>query len=185
MHTTYYLSNTKNKTWNSFLTGITIGVEPPIITVNEGNGTIEVCARQTSGATIGRRVNVILSTEDGKATSVVPRDFTAVSLPLRIETSQSKACMNVTIDDDSIVEDEESFKVVVSSTDQNVDVGLSTTTVTILDNDKATIGIEMNQYHGDEGQMTTVCAALNGNVALERQVMVQLSTINATASGRQ
>ena len=159
-------------------------MELPTVTVNEGDGTVEICARQTSGATLRRRVNLTLSTEDNEATSDAPRDFMAVSLPLQIDMTQPRPCIAVTIDDDSIVEDAESFKVVVSSTDQGVDIGSpSTTIVTIEDNDKATIGFEMDQYHGEEGQIAKVCAIVNETVSLERPLMVLLSTIDVTASG--
>ena len=151
--------------------------------MNEGDGTIEVCAGQTSRVTLGRIVNLTLSTEDGKATSVVPRDFTAVSLPLQIDMTQPKACINVTIDDDSIVEDAESFRVVVSSSDPNVDIMNSITIVTIEDNDKVVIGFETDRYHGKEGQRAIVCVIVKEAVSLERRVLVQLSSNDRTAAG--
>ena len=52
------------------LTGVTIGLEEPTYTVNEGDGTIEVCAVLTSG-TLDRTVTVTLSTSDGSATGMI------------------------------------------------------------------------------------------------------------------
>ena len=165
------------------LTGVTITVEVPRIIVSESDGFVEVCARLTNGVTLGRRVTFNLSTEDNDATSESHRDFTFISHALQLDMNLSRNCAHVIIDDDSIVENAESFRVVVSSSDPQVDIRNSTTIVTIEDNDEVAVGFEMDQYRGEEGQMTMVCAIVKGSVSLDRPVLVQLSTRDSTASG--
>ena len=166
-----------------FLTGVTITVVAPRLIVSEGDGDVEVCAELTNGVTLGRRVTFTLSTEDNDATSDSPHDFTFVSHALQLNMTLHRACVYVNINDDSIVENAESFRVVASSSEPQVDIRNSTTIVTIEDNDKAEIGFEMDQYYGEEGQMTMVCAIVKGSVSLDRLVLVQLSTSDVTASG--
>ncbi len=50
-----------------FLAGVVIDLELPSYTVNEANGTVEVCATIVSG-TLERSVVVTISTSDGTAT---------------------------------------------------------------------------------------------------------------------
>ena len=162
---------------------MTITVEVPRLIVSEGDRIVEVCARLTNGVTLGGRVTFNLSTEDNDATSSFPRDYMFISHALQLDMTLSRACIYITIDDDSIVENAESFRVMASSSDPKVNIRNSTTIVTIEDNDKVAIGFEMDQYHGEEGQMTMVCAIVKGSVSLDRLVLVQLSTSDSTASG--
>ena len=94
----------------------------------------------------------------------------------------SKACVNITIEDDSIVEDIENFTVTITSGDPDVSFGTPEARVTIMDNDNVTIGFEMEKYSAREDQgFVEVCARVRGGI-LQRRVSVLLSTRAGDAS---
>ena len=156
-----------------FLIGITIGVEAPTLTVNEGSRTIKVCATPTDEVTLERIVTFTLSTEDDKATSDDPRDFVAMTnSQLKLDMSQSRDCADVTIVDDGIVEDPESFRVIASSSDSKVNIGNSTTVVLIEDNDKVLIDLDKDRYLGNGKDSFEVCGILR-NATIEKTISTQ------------
>ena len=164
-----------------FNIGISIGFELPRYTVNEGDGSIEVCAALTNG-TLERTVTFTLSTQDNSATSTDPVDFSAVALELQFNKTTSRACAVIPISDDNRVEVPENLTVVIDSDDPDVDFVPPTSTVTIVDNDRVVIGFEMERYQEEEGRMVEVCAVIR-NGSLERSILVQIFTEDISAEG--
>ena len=156
-------------------------MEVPSYTVNEGDGTIEVCAILVSGM-LERTVTFTLSTQDDSATSTEPVDFSAVSVELTFNENTSRACVDVPIDDDDRVENPENFTIVVDGDDPDVDFVPPTSVVTVTDNDRVVIGFEMERYQGDEGEAVEVCAILR-NGSLGRPVIVEVFTNDLSAEG--
>ena len=111
---------------------MTIGLEQPDYTVNEGSGSVMVCAAIVSG-TLERTLTFSLTTQDDSATS--PADFSSVSVDLTFDESTSRACVDIPIIDDVDVENLENFTVILDGDDSFVDFFPSTSTVTIVDND--------------------------------------------------
>ena len=141
--------------------------------MNEDNGSIEVCAVLTSGS-LERTVTFNLSTMGDSATSSV--DFSAVSVVLQFNKTNSKACTEISITDDSTVEDQESFTLMIRGSGEGVNVNKISkiSTVTITDNDKVEIGFERGKYLPiEEGRTIEVCAALK-NATLERVLTIRL-----------
>ena len=163
------------------ISGISIGFELPRYTVNEGDGSIEVCAVLTSGS-LERTVTFTLSTGDDSATSTDPVDFSAVAVELQFDETTSRTCADIPITDDNRVELAENFTVEISSSDPDVDFAPPISTVTIIDNDRVVIGFEMEQYQGEEGETVEVCAMLR-NGSLERDLLVQIFTEDLSAKG--
>lgn len=149
--------------------------------MNEGDGSIEVCAVLTSGS-LERTVTFTLSTGDDSATSTDPVDFSAVAVELQFDETTSRTCADIPITDDNRVELAENFTVEISSDDPDVDFVPPTSTVTIIDNDRVVIGFEMEQYQGNEGTVVEICAALL-NGTLERSLIIELSTGDISAQG--
>ena len=164
-----------------FILGISIGFELPRYTVNEGDGSIEVCAVLTSGS-LERTVTFTLSTGDDSAISTDPVDFSAVAVELQFNETTSRACADIPITDDNRVELPENFTVEIRSDDPDVEFVPPTSVVTILDNDRVMIGFEMEQYQGEEGRMVEVCAVIR-NGSLERDVLTQIFTEDLLAKG--
>ena len=159
---------------------MTIGLEQPSYTVNEGDGSVMVCAAIVSG-TLERTLTFRLTTQDDSATS--PADFSSVSADLTFDESTSRACVDIPIVDDQIVENPEVFRVVVDGDDPDVVFDPPSSTVTIIDNDNVVIGFEMERYQGDEGSEVEVCAIVMDGV-LERSALVAVATSDISAQGR-
>ena len=142
--------------------------------MNEGDGSIEVCAVLTSGS-LERTVTFNLSTREDSAKD--PFDFSAVAVQqLQFNKTNSEACTEISIANDSTVEDQESFTLVIRSGGEGVNVNKTgeTSTVIITDNDKVEIGLERGKYlQIEEGRTVEVCAALK-NATLERVLTIRL-----------
>jgi hypothetical protein len=143
--------------------------------VNEGDGSVEVCAVLTSGS-LERTVTFTLSTRGDSATSTDPVDFSAIDIMLQFNKTSLRACTEILVIDDSIVEDRERFTLMIMSSDERVkiDTMRETSTVTIADNDKVEIGFERGKYlQVEEGRTIEVCAVLR-NTTLERELIIRL-----------
>ena len=64
-----------------------------------------------------------------------PGDYTEVSVQLSFQPGESEMCTAISITNDAILEDSETFSVQLNTTDQAVILNPSSSTVTILDND--------------------------------------------------
>ena len=184
-------------------TGVTIGVEVPSYTVNEGDGTIEVCAILVSG-TLERTVTFTLSTEQNanaqgqhgqyicnnslsinSRCSFIPtesEDYSRVVAQLFFDGDTERACTNIPIIDDTAIEVVETFGIILTTNASDVEFMPPTSIVNIIDNDRAVIGFEMERYQGGEGQMVEVCAILR-NGTLERSLLVGIFTGDLSAQG--
>ena len=109
-------------------------------------------------------------------------------------------CFPFYITDDNCVEEKESFEVHLSSSDSYVDVHISSANVTIWDNDcqcskavftcnlltdvsDALFNVESDTYFVDEdGGPATLCVVL-ADGCLERDVIIDFATFEATAEG--
>ena len=158
---------------------MTIGLEQPNYTVDEGNGTVMVCAAIVSG-TLERTLTFRLTTQDNSATS--PVDFSSISADLTFDESTSRACADIPIVDDQIVEIPEVFRIVIDGDDPDVVFDPPRSTVTVIDNDNVVIGFEMERYQGDEGSEVEVCAIVMDGV-LERSALVAVVTSDLSAQG--
>ena len=137
--------------------------------MNEGDGSIEVCA--SSGLLEGTVIFTI-SSRDNSATS--PADFSAVSIELQFNKTTSKACTDIPITDDSIIESQENFTLMMTSNDIGVIINMSEVlTITISDDDKVMIEFERGKYQVEEGRTVEVCAVLK-NATLERNLTIRL-----------
>ena len=85
--------------------------------------------------------------------------------------------------DDSIVEMNETFSVLLATSDSAVKVNPSLATVTIIDDDVVTIGWNSVSFELDEsGPIETVCAEIiEGEIA--RRITVLYSTMDDTTQG--
>ena len=71
--------------------------------------------------------------------AAAPGDYTAL---MRTLTLTSSSTISIAISDDVVVEDDEQFTVVLSSSDPNVMTSVMQTTVTIADDDRGVYGLE-------------------------------------------
>lgn len=91
--------------------------------------------------------------------------------------------MSISVLNDEIVELDETFLVILSSSNNAVDIVPSSTTITIIDDDMVTIGWSQVSYmfEEDSGSATVCAEIINGEVA--RPVAVLFTTMDDTTQG--
>ena len=130
-----------------FITDVGVSVEDPSYTVDESDGTVEVCVVLTG--TIERNVSVTISTSDGSTIgrptfvyyfqlhfSTAPDVYTSTETDLTFTPGRDRLCVNIPIGNNTVVERNENFTVTVTSNDPSVQIEPnSNSTATIVDDD--------------------------------------------------
>lgn len=125
---------------------------------------------------LDRPVNLLISTSN--ETAQTPMDYTKLMLMTTLEGA--KKCIDVSIANDKYVESDELFLVSLNSSDIAVSLSLPVT-ITIINDDHATIGFQQSQYTVLEssGQLDIVIE-LTG--FLEKNVSLAVESQDRTAS---
>ncbi|MDB5335920.1 MAG: hypothetical protein JWN70_1539 [Planctomycetaceae bacterium] len=101
-------------------------------TVNEANGTATITVTRTGS--LAAAATVLYSTSNGTATA--PADYTAVSQILNFAIGQASASFTIAIQNDALVEGNETLNLTLSNPSNGLSLGTrSTATLTILDDD--------------------------------------------------
>lgn len=131
------------------------------------------------GGKLDRRVEFNLSTSSGTAQPVI--DYSDVLITDFLPTDSNKKCVNISITDDNFVEANESFTLSLTTMESAVSLSPSVATVTIIDNDKATLAMTRSHITVHEStREVDVFVELFG--ALEREVAILLESMDGTAS---
>ena len=104
---------------------------------------------------------------------------------LRFGPSESVTCTSINLVSDTILEGDEGFSLLMTSSDPAVTLGQTTTTyVTIRDDDTVQVVFEQEQFTVEESDIeVSICVMLQGSI--ERSITVMLSTKNGdSAVGR-
>ncbi len=98
-------------------------------------------------------------------------------------TRLRKQCVSISLNEDNVLENTESFQVFLTSQDSGVHTtAASVADVYILDNDGVRMGIQKREYEVMEAQrIQPVCVDLLGRI--EKSISVMLSTSSNTATG--
>ena len=111
---------------------------------NESDMYVMVCAMLTEGE-LERDIIVYLSTSDG--TAMAPGDYTAIAnYPLIFLSGDplgTRICVNITINDDEIVEPDQYFSVLLASSDPVYITPNAEARVVIIDNDRKLFNIQI------------------------------------------
>ena len=125
---------------------------PVVLSVAEERGTVQVCATLTTPVSIGGDVTMTMATSDDTGTmlkhstvhsqcaylaAIAESDYVSVSMDVVFPAGTSNGgmqCIDVTIIDDSEVEEDE-FTVTLTTSSPLVTLGNAVTTITITDND--------------------------------------------------
>lgn len=159
---------------------VTVTLSTSTYNVDEGNGFAPVVVQINSG-TVEREIIVSVTTvSSGSATSNV--DYTPHTEEIRFSPGNvGPKLVRIPITNDNLTESNEQFTVVLSTTDNDVNLLTKTATVVIEDNDVATVKFEKSRYpavgEGDGG--VTVKVLLNGSLAIS--VTARLTATNAGA----
>jgi hypothetical protein len=149
--------------------------------ISEDGGYVHVCVELKND--IKRDVGFELSVTD--ITAQGGSDFISPAVLNGTFTvgGATEICFTFNITDDACVEDKESFEVYLSSSDPYVDVHISSAIIAIWDNDYALFNVESDTYFVDEDDgPATLCVVLTDG-CLERDVIIDFATIEATAEG--
>ena len=138
----------------------------------------EICMIIEGGA-LARPVDLIISSSDITATA--PEDYKMINYVTSYSYSDgARKCINITIVDDDIVENIETFVVWLTSKDEAVSLISDHLTLTIIDNDKVRLALQQTNFTVNES-----IGHLEVNVGLdrklERNVIFSLKTRDETA----
>jgi hypothetical protein len=154
-------------------------------------GSQEVCVMilGASPNLLQRPVTVNLGSSDGPAGvtgAQSPADYGAINSPVTFNPGQEgeQMCRLIPIFDDIICEDNELFNVGLSTMDSGVilNPGTSSGTVTIIDNDVATISADQIEYSVNEANDLWITLHLDGQKGPGRECVVSVMTVDGTAT---
>jgi len=134
-------------------TDVTVSI-PSIMNVGESDGVAQVCITLSAMEYIQRSFVVSLATNDGTGiavysiviiiilyichTAVSTSDYSRISSNETFtpgSMSNATRCVNLMITDDSVLEGDQIFTVMLTTSDPDVVLGPSVTIITIIDND--------------------------------------------------
>lgn len=113
-------------------------------------------------------------------------DYDSIAVQITFDPSPTDAtiCENIGLLLDNVIEDGETFTVEITTTDTNIDILIPSATVAIQDESTISIEFDRNVYSIRElDGMIEVCAEISGGT-LQRNVEVEFSSQDSTASGK-
>ncbi len=111
-----------------------LSIDPTSVSVNENAGTVTLTVRRASGTS--GAVSAAFTTANGTATA--GSDYVANSGTVNFADGETSKTVTVSITDDAVDENDETFTVTLSGPTGGATLGAATSTVTILDNDGVT-----------------------------------------------
>ena len=145
------------------LLGVEVGFNESTYTVTEGTLTpTQVCVELTGELGISVTINVDF-TEDTASS----QDFSHTDLTLTFDGSTSSSqCFELNITIDTLLEEDETFNIQLSSPDDVVDIVGETSTVTILDSTELLVGfVTPNRTVAEGGTFLACVMIFSGQLA--------------------
>ena len=138
----------------------------------------EICMVIERGV-LARSVNLMISSSD--VTAQAPADYNKISyLTSYSHNDGARKCINVTVVDDDLVENMETFELWLISKDEAVSLTSDHLTLKIIDNDKVLLAMEKTNFTVNESiEQLEVKVTLSGK--LERDVIFSVKTSDETA----
>ena len=150
-----------------------LSVSDPQVVEGVGNITFTV----TLGAVSGKEVTVNYATTDG--TAEAGKDYTAKSGSLTFDAGETSQTVVVTVRNDQVSEDDETFKLVLSNPD-NATADFDSGTATIVDNDGEP-GLRVNDPPTARESSRTVRFTVTLEPVSSSTVTVDYTTVDGTA----
>jgi uncharacterized delta-60 repeat protein len=155
-----------------------LGFSSPTYTVNENGGSATITVIRTNGST--GVVSVRYATSDGTATAGA--DYTAVSGTLQFLSGQTSRTFTIPIINDTLVEQDETIRIVLSHPTGGASLGLTNATLTIIDDDHAAgrLSLQNETFTALENAGTALITVVRsgGNLG---EVAVDVIATNGTA----
>ena len=145
----------------------------------ENDTSVKVCVSRHGGV-LSRPLNLTIASSTGSASEL--KDFSKLLHTMAFsESDGDRLCVNVTIIDDLLLENDETFNLLLTSTDSAVSVELNMTSVTILDDDSVILALQPMEFTiAESSQQVQITVVLRGR--LEREVSLMLESKDGTAS---
>ncbi|XP_019849169.1 PREDICTED: extracellular matrix protein 3-like isoform X2 [Amphimedon queenslandica] len=157
---------------------VTIGFTMESISVVEGSNPVSICFRVNEGI-LARNVAVNVSSSSN--TAVIGVDYSLPSSVFIFNSSVNEHCVSFVPLEDDIIENTETVTVLLSTSDPAVNFDISRETVSITDNDRASIGFSQASFIASEdGSTLSYSVILTGN--LDRSIVVSVNDIPGTAT---
>jgi hypothetical protein len=161
--------------------GVTVRLERSVYEVREDVGTVSVCSILTG--TTGRTLLLTLSSQPD--TALAGQDYTAPVADVVFQPSpeeEQTVCVDVAVEDDEILEDEESFLLELSTSVPRITVERSTATVRVTDEDSVRVAMtDASLSVEEEGGTVSVCVARHGLIDKSVDVFLSLEARTAHA----
>ena len=112
-------------------------------------------------------------------------DFSSLpATSLSLSAANPIQCSTVSILDDAVVELDETFSALLSSSNEFVDITQASSTVTITDDDTVNVGWTSTSYTANEpDRAVSVCVEITSGV-IARSITAFYSTMDGTALGK-
>ena len=169
---------------------VTAGWESAAYTVSESESGVELCVALSVGNTLSDDRMLALTYEARDDTAVAGTDYTADPGTLTLRAGDSRACVAVELSaDDGAVNRARVFNMVLTGatgipdTDVVAVLGVDTATVTIADNDSATVSLIGPSGTVAEGDTAEFMVSLSASVADDLVVAWSVTDGTAVASG--
>ena len=135
---------------------VTVGFSATEYTVSEDDGTVSITVEASPAPTQPVQVRILTLDE----TATFPNDYRPVVTIVTFAVTQTAETVDVTIVDNNSVEDSESFSVrletILGQTGVTISESNGEATVTIEDNDPATVGLQLTEYRVSEQSESVV-----------------------------
>ena len=165
---------------------VEIGFESVTYSVSEGAGEVTVSVRVVSGV-LGDDLTLNYATVAG--TAVSGEDYDSSSRMLTLSPSATEMTFTVSIIDDSLLENDETFTVVLVAPEAglanfvSIDPTRAVARVTIENDDAITVGFEDSVYSVSEGVggLTLTVVVLTGSIGDDIEIEVPYSVVVGSA----
>ena len=167
---------------------VAVNWEYAAYSIDENGGAVEACVYLVGSLQTGRSVKVSYETVDDTARAAT--DYTAGSGKLTLDTDTSRACVEVTVLDDELVEGLEDFELRLTNVESVPPASVTATldapsvTVRITDDDVDSVSVRWENYRPHvhiEGQMVDKCVVMEGTLRAGRSVEVSYEAVDDTA----
>ncbi len=138
---------------------VIVSFEQDSYTVSEVTGSLPVCVTYTGA--LERSIEVTLT-----SSPTTSDDFTFVASNLAFSSEVTRICRNVSIIRDIVVEDSESFDMIILTSDPAVQIASRSVSVVIVDSSDVRFVFQEQVYEASEGDdvVVSLCVVLVGEL---------------------
>ena len=158
------------------LAGVSISFAPTDGIIMEVNRRMEVCIILINGTLSDRDIEFTLSMLEESA--MADEDFIREDFQLSLAPSLNEVCVEISVMIDDIVEDTETFTILLQTNDRSVNIEIESQMITIVDSSMVNLKFIQGEYSVREGENINVCIVLIGLIS--RTVDASIQAVNGS-----